>query len=906
MDDTLMHYGTPRHSGRYPWGSGDNPYQHEDWFLKEYNKYKSEGYSDTEIAHKMGMSTTEFRQKRSLSQTAQRQAMASDVARLHDEEGLGWTEISKKMDIPESTVRNLYNPILDERSKKTNNTADALKASIAEKTYIDIGPGVENYMGVSRTKLKTAVRKLQEEGYEVHTVYIEQLGTGKKTATQIVCPPGTDYAYISKHPELIKLPIEYTENGGRTFLGLEPIQSVDSSRIMVRYSDDPESGKLKDGVIELRPGVEDLSLGGKQYAQVRIGVDGTHYLKGMAMYGTDMPDGIDIIVNSNKPRGTPIKGTKDSTVFKPMSDNEDNPFGATIKQRHYIGADGKEHLSPINIVASGNSEDAKVNEEGRWGEWSRTLSSQFLSKQSVPLAERQLGIAYNRMAAEHDELISLTNPVVKQQLLLKFAEECDSSAVHLKAAALPRQSTHVILPITDMPENQIYAPNYRDGEEVVLIRYPHGGIFEIPRLTVNNKQQTALKVMPNSKDAVGINPKVAQQLSGADFDGDTVVVIPTSGVKIKTMKGLEGLKDFDTDIYKLPPEAPRIKSKTKNTEMGKISNLITDMTLQGATEEELCRAVKHSMVVIDSEKHHLDYRKSFEDNDIAKLKEKYQGGARKGASTLISRASAEIHIDELKELTPSKAIDIETGKKIKQKSGRTYTVPKYDKDGNVVGYSVKKATQTSTRMAEVDDAFELSSGTEMETVYAIHANKLKSLANQARKEAMSIKMPKTNESAKKVYSAEVASLISKLNTSRKNKPLERQAQARAGYRVKEQKAANPDLKNDKEGLKKIKNQALEEARYEVGSKSRKERGVKISEKEWEAIQAGAVSPNRLRDILANADEAQIRQLATPRERKELSESKIARIRSMANQNYSTADIADALGVSTSTVQNYMN
>ena len=27
MKDILMHYGTPRHSGRYPWGSGENPYQ---------------------------------------------------------------------------------------------------------------------------------------------------------------------------------------------------------------------------------------------------------------------------------------------------------------------------------------------------------------------------------------------------------------------------------------------------------------------------------------------------------------------------------------------------------------------------------------------------------------------------------------------------------------------------------------------------------------------------------------------------------------------------------------------------------------------------------------------------------------------------------------------------------------
>ena len=51
--------------------------------------------------------------------------------------------------------------------------------------------------------------------------------------------------------------------------------------------------------------------------------------------------------------------------------------------------------------------------------------------------------------------------------------------------------------------------------------------------------------------------------------------------------------------------------------MGKISNLITDMTLLGASEDKLARAVRHSMVVIDDEKHHLDYKQSEKDNNIA-------------------------------------------------------------------------------------------------------------------------------------------------------------------------------------------------------------------------------------------------------------------------------------------------
>lgn len=118
---------------------------------------------------------------------------------------------------------------------------------------------------------------------------------------------------------------------------------------------------------------------------------------------------------------------------------------------------------------------------------SKNLSSQFLSKQPIQLIKKQLDLTYADAADEFSEICSLNNPTVKRKLLLDFADECDSAAVHLKAAALPRQSTQVILPLNAMKETEIFAPNYRDGEKVVLIRYPHGGTFEIPELTVNNK-----------------------------------------------------------------------------------------------------------------------------------------------------------------------------------------------------------------------------------------------------------------------------------------------------------------------------------------------------------------------------------------------------------------------------------
>ena len=239
---------------------------------------------------------------------------------------------------------------------------------------------------------------------------------------------------------------------------------------------------------------------------------------------------------------------------------------------------------------------------------------------------------------------------MKKTLLKSFADDCDSAAGHLQAAALPRQKYQVILPITSMKDNEVYAPNYKNGETVALIRFPHGGTFEIPILKVNNKQSEAKRTLGNALDAVGINSKVAERLSGADFDGDTVLVIPcnssSSKVKITSTPQLKELENFDAkldyatikkgDTYYNDAGQPVKIMKNTQTEMGKISNLITDMTLKGATDSELARAVKHSMVVIDAEKHKLDYKQSEIDNGISALKKKYLG---RYDEDLVSRGS---------------------------------------------------------------------------------------------------------------------------------------------------------------------------------------------------------------------------------------------------------------------------
>lgn len=877
MSDDLMHYGTPRHSGRYPWGSGENPYQRNKNFIAYVNDLKKKGLTEVQIARGMDMTTKQLRAKYSIAKDEKRMDDAAMAARLKAK-GYSNVAIGKRMGINESSVRSLLDPSIQKRAEATTATAKVLEENVKKKGYIDVGTGTENYLGVSKDKLDTSIEMLKEKGYKVHNIKTEQLGTGQFTTIKVLCPPGTTLKEVSQNRDKIGSIAEWSNDGGYTYETLQKPKSISSERVMVRYGS--EGGKDKDGVIELRRGVDDISLGNATYAQVRIAVDDSHYLKGMAVYSDNMPKGVDIIFNTNK------DGVSKLDAMKPLKANKttgeidwDNPFGASIKrQQKYIDKDGKEKLSSINIV----------NEEGDWENWKKSLSTQMLSKQQPALAQKQLTLAYEAKKSQYDEISSLTNPVVRKKLLESFADSCDASAVHMEAAALPRQASHVILPIPSLKDNEIYAPRYKDGEKVVLIRYPHGGKFEIPELTVNNRNKEAKGVITNqAKDAVGINSKVAERLSGADFDGDTVLVIPNKKgpLAIKTSPPLDGLKDFDPKAsYPAYEGMPKMSSRTKGIEMGKVSNLITDMTIKGANDDEIARAVRHSMVVIDAEKHHLNYKQSYIDNNIKELNEKYQGKPGGGASTLISRSTAEQRVPTRREY-----IDKQTGEKIYTPKNDTYI----DKKGNVV-----VRTTTSTKGAEAKSAFELSSGFPIEVIYAKHSDKLRDLANQARKQAVNTQAPQASPSAKKTYANEVSSLLSKLNLAQKNAPLERQAQLLANAEVRAKKEADPNMDND--DLKKIKNQALTRARARVGA-NKKEVMINITDKEWEAVQAGAVSKTTLSKILNNTDEDRVKQLAMPKDKPTMTSARVSRAKSMLAKGCTIAEVAEALGVSPSTI-----
>lgn len=884
-EDYLAHIGILRRSGRYPWGSGGTQNKRNKMFLDYIDDLRRQGLSESEIVRGLNLnasekdqiSSTDLRAARTIAKNQQKQAQIAQAQQLKDK---GWSNVAigEKMGVNESVVRSLLAPGAKDKADELLAISNMLKEEVAKNGFIDVGKGIENHIGVAQTRLRAAIAILKEEGYKIWYGKQRQLGTGKDTSLKALGAPDSTYQGFIANKDNLKLPTSISDDYGKTFsgdLGQLPPLKVNPKRVDVNWAED--GGTDADGVIYVRRGVEDISLGKANYAQVRVLVGDKHYLKGMAMYKDDMPDGVDLLFNTNKARN-PDK----LKALKEISDDPDNPFGAVVNQIREIKPDGTRGklTSAMNIV----------NEEGDWDTWSRNLSSQMLSKQSPALARAQLDMVYEKRVAEYDRIMALTNPTVRKKLLQEFSDGTDAASVHLKAAALPRQSTRVILPLNSMKPNEIYAPSFRDGEQVALVRYPHGGTFEIPVLTVNNRGRIAKGILGQARDAVGIHSSVAERLSGADFDGDTVIVIPNSDRRVKSTPALEGLKDFNPRTqYKKYDGMKVITAKHMQREMGDISNLITDMTIKKASTAEIARAVKHSMVVIDAYKHELDYKRSAQENGIASLKSKYQLGPTSGATTLISLAGSQDRVPDRipRRVADGGPINLKTGEKEYTPTGKSYV--------NQQGKTVLN-TNESKKLAETRDANTLSSGTPIERIYADHSNRLKSLANKARLDMVNTPRLEKSPSAAKVYAAEVVTLNAKLNTALKNAPLERQAQVLAATIAKTKIDASPDM--DRTQKKRVEAQALEEARVRTGAKKQR---VRIEPKEWEAIQAGAISDSKLKAILDNGDLDVVRELATPRTQIKMTSSNTARAQSMLAQGYTRAEVADQLGVSLTTL-----
>lgn len=973
VHDGVAHDNNPpgRGSGRWPWGSGDKPFQRPKDFLQQVERLKAMGLSEMEQASALGIFTRDRRKMNEGSpsrlRTAIRIAQHEEKldlirqCRTLSKEGYSATEIAKMLDIPnESSVRGYLKEGSETRSKSAEVTADYLLKIMEEKGGpIEVGEGVSHQLNISEDRFKEALEILYFDGYEIHNGRVPQPNNPKhQTTVKILCPPGTPPSAAYDYKNINFINDQYISHDGKTIeKGFQYPASLDSKRLMIRYPG--EGGADKDGVVELRPGVKDIYLGdGKHYSQVRILVDGTHYIKGMAVYGDpkDFPPGVDLIFNTSKSDGTPmISSNPDGKqVLKPIGTDPNNPFNSAIKeqggQSYWTDDNGEQHLSLIN----------KRADESDWEGWSKELPSQFLSKQPKAFVQRQLNVSKKEAREELDKIKSLTNDTVKGILLEKFANSADGQATDLSAAAVPGQRYQVLLPVNSLKDNEIFAPNFKDGETVSLVRFPHSGLFEIPTLVVNNSNPEGLKLLTKeAQDAVGINAKVAKQLSGADFDGDTVLVIPhRNGIEVSHRPYLDQLKDFDMELeYGDHPGNTIMKKGRQQLEMGIVSNLITDMTLAGAPDEELAMAVKHSMVVIDAVKHKYDYKQSEQDNHIKELTEKWQrktlpDGTVKtgGASTIISQAGGQVRIrGEIKEgqkvydpetgkslgtryIDPETGKKLETiidepyrfymnpndrgpdGKKLKDEARRMYptdTPGMYrNKDGSVVMPKdslvlspEKHRYDTRAAMTRTDDAMTLVSALRnpKEIAYAEYANYLKALANEARKESTTLHPTKYDPLANKTYAAEVKSLNDKYLDLEKRKQPEKAAIIEANTMIKAWYLDNPEATKEQKGKAKQRILTMcRKARGLTGSRN----SLEITPKEWEAIQAGAIGSSKLKELLKKADMNVIQEYAMPRARGKLTTAQINRIKNLKAAGRGNEEIAEALGINVSTVINY--
>ena len=264
-EDILMHYGVKRRSGRYPWGSGDNPYQHGGDFLARVEELQRLGKTEKQIADELHLSTTDLRMQVRVAKH-ERRALQADRARSLREDGKTLDEIASILGYAnDSSVRALLNENTAANKNKAQATAEILKKELAEKGAIDVGTGVERQLGVSTGVLQEALFILETEGYNRYGVGVPQVNDPKKrTITPVISVPEIDQREVYQNLDLVKSVGDYhSTDGGESWDKREYPASIDSSRVKILYGD--EGGALKDGVIEIRRGVADLDLGDSHY-----------------------------------------------------------------------------------------------------------------------------------------------------------------------------------------------------------------------------------------------------------------------------------------------------------------------------------------------------------------------------------------------------------------------------------------------------------------------------------------------------------------------------------------------------------------------------------------------------------------------------------------------------------------
>jgi hypothetical protein len=201
-------------------------------------------------------------------------------------------------------------------------------------------------------------------------------------------------------------------------------------------------------------------------------------------------------------------------------------------------------------------------------------------------------------------------------------------------------------------------------------------------------------------------------------------------------------------------------------------------------------------------------------------------------------------------------------------------------------------------MYETDDAYTLSSGTPMESIYAEYANRMKALGDRARRAMFTVEETPYNKEAAVKYAKEVEDLDKKLRDAQLNAPKERMAQRLANAKVREAFQNNPDM--TKEEIKKRKNYELDKARKVTGAEKSR---IIFTEEEWEAVKAGAVRKTKLSEMFNNSDDDRLKAIAMPKTSNGIPKAKLTRAKALLkNGNYTWNEVADMLDVSVTTLQ----
>src|SRR4029077_18452067 len=138
-----------------------------------------------------------------------------------------------------------------------------------------------------------------------------------------------------------------------------------------------------------RPGVDDVSIGGSKYAQVRVAVGKDHFLKGMAMYKNDLPPGVDVQFYTNKSdTGNKLDAMKENVKDPAYIEGGPHPMMKSVKRQILSdpGTPNERVTSAMNVV----------NEEGNWEDWAHNMSAQMLSEQGPVLARSVLNMTYEK------------------------------------------------------------------------------------------------------------------------------------------------------------------------------------------------------------------------------------------------------------------------------------------------------------------------------------------------------------------------------------------------------------------------------------------------------------------------------------------------------------------------------